>query len=87
VGARDASNRLGRYHPEIRDAVAEPLPSAAGCAAAIATSPQLIFTNASVAAASLAAFYAWLTGRLDYEECYLDILAARTTPAKRTLEK
>jgi molybdopterin/thiamine biosynthesis adenylyltransferase len=81
-GGSDVTNRITRFHPEISEAT-DPLPTEAGCGAVVADNPQLVFTNASVAAASLAAFYAWLTRRLAYEECYLDILAGRTASVSR----
>lgn len=86
MGGRDVTNRITRFHPEIADAV-DLLPSEAGCGAAAVDNPQIVFTNASVAAASLGAFYAWLTGRLSYEECYLDIVAGRMTPAAREVAR
>ncbi len=80
----DVTNRITRFHPEISEAT-DPLPTEAGCGAVVADNPQLVFTNASVAAASLAAFYAWLTRRLEYEECYLDIVAGRASPVSRKI--
>jgi hypothetical protein len=81
---RDVTNPISRFHPEIARP-ADQLPTGRGCAAMAASAPQLLFTNAAVAAAMLGAFYAWRAGRLDYEEAYLDILVGRTTTARRAL--
>lgn len=81
---RDLTNPLSRFHPEIAQP-ADRLPTAQGCAAALASAPQLLFTNATVAAAMLGAFYAWRQGRLDFEEVYLDILTGRMVPARRAV--
>lgn len=85
AGGRDVTNRLSTFHPEI----AKPddrLPSAAGCAAALASARQLLFTNAAVASALLGSFYAWRTGALEYEEAYLDLISGRHVPVKRALQ-
>jgi hypothetical protein len=81
---RELSNPLSRFHPEVARP-ADRLPTAQGCAAAMGSAPQLLFTNASVAAAMLGAFYGWQGGSLDYEEVYLDILAGRMAPAHRAV--
>jgi molybdopterin/thiamine biosynthesis adenylyltransferase len=81
---RDLTNPLSRFHPELAKP-ADRVPNARGCAAAATSSPQLLFTNASVAAAMLGAFYAWRNGALDYEEAYLDILSGRMVPVRREL--
>ncbi len=81
---RDVTNPLSAFHPEIAEP-ADALPTDAGCAAASASAPQLLFTNAAVASAMLSAFYAWREETLDYEEAYLDIARGRCTPVRRKL--
>jgi len=81
---RNLSNPLSRFHPEIANP-ADRLPTAQGCTAALASAPQLLFTNATVAAAMLGAFYSWRAGRLDFEEVYFDILTGRMVPACRAV--
>ena len=80
----DATNPLSAFHPEIARP-ADRAPDAVGCAAAVASAPQILFTNASVAAAMLSTFFAWRSGRLDYEELYLDIATGRSVPVQRAL--
>jgi molybdopterin/thiamine biosynthesis adenylyltransferase len=80
---RDVTNPLTRYHPEIARPRDRP-PRGPGCDEAPAT-PQLLFTNLTVAAAMLATFHAWLTETLDYEEIYLDIALGRMTPVQRAV--
>jgi hypothetical protein len=79
---RDQTNRLTRFHPEIAHP-GDRRPDEMGCAALAGSAPQLVFTNLSVASAILGAFYSWLSGRLDFEEIYLDIALGRMTPVKR----
>jgi hypothetical protein len=83
-GGRDCrTNPLTRFHPEIAQP-GDRRPDQMSCAElARSTAPQLLFTNLAVAAAMLGTFYAWLRGRLSYEEVYLDILEARQTPVAR----
>jgi len=81
-GGVDLTNAISRYHPEIAEP-ADKLPTELGCGAQIESAPQLLFTNASVAAAMLAAFYGWWLGSLGYEEVYLDILPGRMVPVHR----
>ena len=81
---RDLSNPISRFHPEIARP-ADRVPNGRGCAAALASAPQLLFTNLTVAAAMLGAFYAWRAGRLDFEEVYFDILTGRMVPARRAV--
>lgn len=86
ANGRDLSNPISRFHPEIAHP-ADRLPSDQGCVAAMASAPQLLFTNAAVAAAMLGAFYAWRSNQLDYEEAYLDVLTGRMVPVKRALKR
>ena len=81
---RDLTNRLSAFHPEIAEP-ADALPTDIGCAEAAASAPQLLFTNAAVASAMLAAYYGWRRGELGYEEAYLDILSGRSLPVQRKL--
>jgi hypothetical protein len=81
---RDLTNPLSAFHPEIAEP-ADALPTDLGCAEAAASAPQLLFTNAAVASAMLAAYYAWRSGILAYEEAYLDILSGRCLPVRRKL--
>ena len=79
---RDRTNPPGRYHPEIAQPT-DALPTAVGCAAAAASAPQLAITNLAVATGMLAAFHAWRSGALDYEELYLDVALGRMSPVRR----
>ena len=81
-GGRDVTNPLSAFHPEI-ERPTDRVPGAAGCGDATASAPQLLFTNAAVAAALLGAFYAWRQGALGYEEAYLDVVSGRHVPVKR----
>ncbi|MBW2243329.1 MAG: ThiF family adenylyltransferase [Deltaproteobacteria bacterium] len=81
---RDVTNPLSAYHPEIATPGEKP-PTQQGCGAALASAPQLLFTNAAVASALVGAFYAWREGALDYEEAYLDVLTGRHVPVRRNL--
>jgi len=80
---QDLTPALTRYHPEI----AQPLdqnPAELSCEELLAAgAPQLLFTNLTVAALMLNAFYALRTGRLKYSEVYLDILENKTRPVAR----
>jgi hypothetical protein len=81
---RDLTNPLSRFHPEIASPQ-DKRPDEIGCAALAQSAPQLLFTNLAVAAAMLAAFYGWLTDRLDYEEVFLDIAGAKLQTVRRRL--
>ncbi|MFQ5668118.1 MAG: ThiF family adenylyltransferase [Candidatus Binatia bacterium] len=84
AAGRNLTNPLSRFHPEIARP-ADRVPGAQGCAAAMASAPQLLFTNAAVAAGMLGAFYAWRCGTLHFEEVYLDILTGRMVPVHRAV--
>jgi hypothetical protein len=86
VRGRDRTNPLSTFHPEIARP-ADRLPTRQGCAAQLASAPQLLFTNAAVAAALLGAFGAWRAGTLDFEEVYLDSRALRSVPVRRALAR
>ena len=81
AGGRDRTNPLSAFHPEIAQP-ADRVP-APGCAASLPGAPQIVFTNAAVAAAMLGAFYAWRSGTLDWEEAYLEVLSGRVVPVQR----
>lgn len=79
----DRTNPLTRYHPEIARP-ADKRPDQMSCGElAQSSAPQLLFTNLAVASAMLNALFAWVAGRLEYEEVYLDILAARMNAVAR----
>jgi hypothetical protein len=84
ANGEDATNPLSTFHPEIARP-ADQVPNAAGCGAQFPSAPQLLFTNLSVAAAMLGAFYAWRCGRLEHEEAYLDIVTGTVVPVIREL--
>jgi hypothetical protein len=84
AGGRDVTNPLSTFHPEIRDP-GDRVPGA-GCDATTPSAPQLLFTNAAVAAALVGAFYAWRQEALAYEEAYLDVVTGRHVPVERKLQ-
>jgi hypothetical protein len=79
---RDLHPPLTRYHPEIARPV-DKRPDQAGCAALAQSAPQLLFTNLAVASTMLGVFYAWLVGRLEHDEVFLDIATAKMNPVAR----
>lgn len=81
---QDLTNTISRFHPEIANP-SDHLPTEVGCGAAAVSAPQLLFTNATVAAAMVCAFYALLSDALDYEELYFDTLLGRMVPVTRPL--
>ncbi|MEN8184865.1 MAG: ThiF family adenylyltransferase [Myxococcota bacterium] len=83
---RDVTNRLSAYHPEIARPTDLP-PDRQGCTAALPRAPQLLFTNAAVAAALLGAFYNWRLGGLGYEEAYLDLATGQARSVQRALRR
>jgi molybdopterin/thiamine biosynthesis adenylyltransferase len=82
-GGRDLTNPLTRFHPEIARPK-DKRPDELGCAELAQSAPQLLFTNLAVASTMLAAFHAWLAGKLHYEEIYLDIAQCRMNSVRRT---
>jgi hypothetical protein len=82
VAARDVTSPLTRFHPEIAQP-RDKRPDERGCVALAQSSPQLLFTNLAVATAMLGTFYAWLTGRVNYEEVFLDIASTRLQSVRR----
>jgi hypothetical protein len=83
---RDRTNPLTRHHPEIARP-RDKRPDEVGCGALVPSSPQLLFTNLMVASAMLGAFYGWLTGRLNHEEIFLDVVAGNMRPVTRSAER
>jgi hypothetical protein len=73
---RDRTAPLTRFHPEIANPKGK-LPSEASCVELAASTPQILFTNLAVASAMLNAFFAYICGRLTYQEVKLDVLEAR----------
>ena len=82
AGGRDVTSPLTRFHPEIARP-SDKRPDQLGCAALAQSAPQLLFTNLTVASAMLGAFYRWLTGRLEYDEVFLDIGEGKMNPVRR----
>ena len=80
-----------RYHPEVANPADKnpgdtPAPTrqpAQGCAAVVQASPQLVFTNNSIAAKMLECYYAVMMGQLKYDEVYIDIVTGACRPVKR----
>jgi hypothetical protein len=83
VSGRDVTSPLTKYHREIARP-RDKRPDEMGCMAIALSSPQLLFTNLAAAAAMLGTFYAWLTGRVNYEEVFFDIALARMQPIRRS---
>jgi hypothetical protein len=76
---RDVTVPLTRFHPEIAQPKGKP-PSDMNCTELAVSTPQILFTNLAVASAMLNAFFAYLCGRLTYQEVKLDVLDARMLP-------
>jgi len=70
---------ITRFHPEIATASGE-LPVGPHCGQLALTAPQLLFANVAVASAMLNAFFAYVCGRLTYQEAQFDILEGRCVP-------
>ena len=68
----DGSPSLARYHPEIAQP-ADHLPTDKSCTELIASVPQILFTNLTVAAAMLNTLWLHLCGTLHYSELAFDI--------------
>jgi hypothetical protein len=75
----NASAPLTRHHPEIADP-ADVLPTDKSCGDLVASVPQIVFTNLTVAAAMLNAFWLYACGRLHYGECVFDIAEGLMRP-------
>ncbi len=82
-GGRDVTLPLTRFHPEIADPK-DKSPAEMSCEElAVASAPQLLFMNLTVASAMLNAFYAWRSALLRYGEVYLDIVEGKAQPVAR----
>ena len=89
VDGQRKTNTLSQFHPEISEPE-DHLPgenSDESCAVLVKRVPQLAFTNLAVASEMLNTLMTWATGKLTYEELYLDILNAKRVPISRVLFK
>ncbi|MBI2926279.1 MAG: ThiF family adenylyltransferase [Verrucomicrobia bacterium] len=68
----DCTPSLDRYHPEIAQP-SDHLPTDKSCTELIASVPQILFTNLTVAAAMLNTLWLHLCGALHYSELAFDI--------------
>lgn len=81
----DLTPDLVKYHPEI-NLKADKLPTEIGCEEALESSPQLLFTNMSVALIMCWTFFNLLENdfnNLKYSEIYFDIKEMKITPKTR----
>jgi hypothetical protein len=71
-----------KYHPEVANPVGtdEPQP---GCGVRVKSEPQIVLMNNLVAAIMLAGFYAFLQGKLNYDEVYMDMLTGNVRIVQR----
>jgi hypothetical protein len=79
---KDVTASLTRFHPEIANPKGKS-PSEMNCAELAVSTPQILFANLAVASAMLNAYFAYLCGRLTYQEVKLDVLDARMLPQLR----
>jgi hypothetical protein len=86
---KNRTNNLTQFHQEIKHPkdVSPGDETGESCAALINRVPQLAFTNLAVASAMLSTFYIWASGKLNYEELYLDIINAKTVSSSRDVAK
>ena len=80
-GGRDQTPPIAAYHPEIanpRDA----LPTDLSCAEALASVPQILFTNLTTASAMLNAFFLHACRSLDYPELCFDVADGLMRPVQ-----
>jgi len=75
----DLSPSLTRHHPEIREA-ADRLPTEQSCTELVASVPQILFANLTVAAAMLNTLWLHLCGALHYGELSFDIAEGLMRP-------
>jgi hypothetical protein len=82
---KNRTNSLTQFHPEIEHPkdVSPGDETDESCAALINRIPQLAFTNLAVASAMLNIFFTWASGKLNYEELYLDIINAKMSISTR----
>lgn len=71
-----------KYHLEVENPSGqdEPVP---GCGVRVESEPQLVLMNNLVAALMLSGFYAFFTGKLDYDEVYVDMLTGNVRTVRR----
>lgn len=86
---KNRTNSLTQFHSEIKhpNDVSPGDETAESCAVLVKRIPQLAFTNLAVASAMLNTFFTWASGKLNYEELYLDILNTRTVINCRDVEQ
>ena len=76
------------WHPEILSPPVNNHPAylemRRGCEAEVKSSPQLVFANLNVAAMMLNAFYAYLQGKLDYDEAIFDVIQNKSDVERRS---
>lgn len=74
------------FHPEILHPDDRNPGEEVGCEVLHEREPQLLFMNGAIAQAMCNAFYAYLEGKLDYDEVFVDILTNTTRTVSRTRE-
>lgn len=82
----DTTPSLSRFHPEIANP-ADKLPTDLSCTELVASVPQILFTNLTVAACILNTLWLHLCGALHYSEVSLDVaegLMRPTFPLKQS---
>ncbi len=72
-GGIDLTPKLTTYHPEIENPQ-DKLPEELSCQELEESSPQLLFTNLTVATLLCQMFYNYLNGNFKFSEVYFDIL-------------
>jgi len=78
----DLTPRLGQFHPELASPK-DRLPHEVSCGEALASVPQLLFTNLTAAAATLNTLVLLLAGpALHYSELAFDVAEARMQPVR-----
>lgn len=70
------------FHPEIREPQGR-RPDEIGCDELVVSEPQLAITNLAIASGMLNAFYAYLQGRVSYDEAYVDVMTNVVRPVRR----
>jgi len=82
---KNRTNSLTQFHPEIKhpEDVSPSDEKGESCAVLVKRVPQLSFTNLAVASAMLNTFFIWASGKLNYEELYLDILKTKMVVSAR----
>ena len=86
---KNRTNSLIQFHPETMDPkdVSPGDEKEESCAVLVKRVPQLAFTNLAVASAMLNTFFIWASGKLNYEELYLDILKAKMVVTAREVNQ